>query len=117
MNRRVALPWRLRHDLYARIEDVVAGHDQARLATTEQLGEQFTKIFVHRIKCAFQQITRLFVDFHDRIFERGHRLNQVSRLRIQEALPLHGHIQLVQSGQVDCTQGIDLIVQTGDFTL
>ena len=117
MNGGVAFARRLRHHLYARIENFFAGQNQFRFAAAEQLWEQLTKIFVHLIVGVHQHIARLFINFLDRIFQRGHRVRQIRRLRGEESLALLRDFQLVQRRQVDRAQGIDLIVQSGNFRL
>ena len=84
MNGGVAFARRLHsHHLYACIENLFAGQNQFRFTAAEQLWEQLTK--VHLIVGVHQHIARLFINFLDRIFQRGHRVRQIRRLRGEES--------------------------------
>ena len=117
MNRLVFLARRLRHDLHARVQNLVARHHEFGLATAKQLGEHLAKVFVDGVERAAEQLTGFAVDLADGVFQRGHGLHQVGRLRVQELLALTGCGQLIQRGQIHRTQGGNLAVQAVDFTL
>ena len=68
MNRCVFLARWLRHHLNARIQNLFTRHHQLRIAATEQLGEQMTKVMIDLIKGILQQIARLFIDLVNSVF-------------------------------------------------
>jgi hypothetical protein len=67
----VLLARRLRHDLDAGIEDLVAGEDQARLAAAEKLREQGAEMAVDGVVGLLQLLARFAVDAPDGVFQRA----------------------------------------------
>ena len=55
--------------------------------------------------------------FFDGVFQGGHGLIEVSRLRIQKAFALPGAGQLIECRQIDRAQGLDLAVDAIDLSL
>src|SRR5207247_7947298 len=70
MNAGVALSRRLRHDLHAGIEDLLAGHDELRFAAAEKGREERAEVAVHALEGLAQELARLAVDPADRVFQR-----------------------------------------------
>ena len=85
---RVLLARRLRHDLHAGVEDLLAGQHQPRLAAAEEHREQLPKWPLTVSKVSLQQLARLAVDAADRVLQRVDGLVEVGRLRVEEALAL-----------------------------
>src|SRR5690606_4338440 len=117
VDRRVPLAGRLRHHLDARIEDLVAGQDQFRLATAEELREQLAEVAVDRVVGLLQQLAGLAIDAPDRVLERADRLVQVGRLPVQEALALAGLRELVERSQIHRAQRGDRVGQARHLAL
>jgi hypothetical protein len=108
VDRGVLLARRLRHDLDAGIEDLVAGQDQARFAAAEELREQRAEMRVDRVVGLLQLLARFAVDAADGVFQRADGLAQVGRLRVEEALALGGRGQFFQRRQIDRAERLDL---------
>ena len=72
---------------------------------------------VHRVEGARQQLAGFGVDLPNRVFQCGHRLDQVGRLRVEELLAFAGAGQLVQCGEVHRTECGHLAVQAVDLAL
>ncbi len=117
MDGRVLLARGLRHHLHAGVEDLLAGHDQARLAATEQRREQLAEMMVDLVEGALQQRAGFLVDLGDRVFQRVDGVVQVGRLRIEKGLALARRGQLVERGHVDRAERVDGVVDARDFAL
>ena len=117
MDRRIALARRLRHDLDAGIEDLVAGKDQLGLAAAEQLGEERAELAVDRVVGFLQLLARLAVDAADRVFQRVDRGGKVGRLFVEEALAFACAAQLFQRREVHRAERLDLVAEARDFAL
>ena len=74
-------------------------------------------MLVDGVEGAAQQVARLGVDLLDGVFQRGHGLGQVGVLRIEKLFALARGGQLVQRGQVDGAQRLNVAVQAVDVAL
>src|SRR5436190_15633008 len=117
VDRAVLLAGRLRHHLNAGVEDLVAGHDQARGAAAEQDREHAAEVVVDLVERRLQQLARLEVDLPDRVLERGHRLGQVGALRVEEALSLARLAELLERREIDGAERLDVAVERVDPAL
>src|SRR5438876_8976814 len=61
MDAGIALARRLRHDLYAGIEDLLAGHDELRFAAAEKGREERAEMAVYAVERLAQELARLAV--------------------------------------------------------
>src|SRR5690606_1271410 len=100
----VALSRRMRHDLHAGIEDLLARHDELRLAAAEEGGKERAEMAVHALEGLAQELARLAVDLADGVLERANRLLEVRRLRVEEALALLARAELFQRRKVHRAQ-------------
>ena len=107
----------LRHHLHAGVQDFLAGHGELGLAAAEELGKQLAEMAVDGIEGLLQQFAGFAVDLADRVFQGFDGGHQVLVLRIEEALAFARGVQLVQRGQVDRAQRLDLARDARDFRL
>src|SRR5512142_2345037 len=117
MDAAVPLARRLRHYLNAAVEDLLASHDELRLAAAEERGEERAEVPVHAVESLAQQLACLAVDLADRVLERFHRLLEVGRLRIEVALALAARAQLLHRRQVHGTELTDRLGNARDLAL
>src|SRR6188472_1290453 len=101
MDRRVALARRMRNDLHARIEYLLAGQDELGLTAAEQRRKELREILVDDVERLLQQLSRLAVDLADRRFECAHRLGQVVGLPVEIRLAFARLRKLVERSEVD----------------
>src|SRR5262245_29404114 len=114
---RVALARGMRHDLHAGVEDLLAGHDELRLAAAEQHREERAEVAVDALEGLAQELARLAVDPADGVFQRRHRLLEVGGLRVEEALALAAGVELLERRQVHRAELGDGGIDAGDLAL
>src|SRR5712692_6205393 len=84
LDRLILLAWRLREDLQASVEHLLAGEPQACLPAAEERREHLLEVRVDRVEGFLQELARLAVDALDRGLQRLHRLREVGGLRVEE---------------------------------
>src|SRR5450759_380483 len=117
MDRAVLLARRLRDDLHAGVEYLLAGQHQLGLAAPKQRREQLTKVAVNLLERVQQPLAGLAVNAADCVLERGERLIQVLRLRIEIILALLRRFQFLERREVDGAKHAELFVQPRDIGL
>jgi hypothetical protein len=115
VDRRVPLAGRLRHDLHARIEDLLAGQHELCLTAAEQHGKEACEILVDAVEGLLQELPRLAVDLPNGILERRHGFGQIRGLRIQVLLSLGRDPELVERGEIDGAEVGDRALQPLDL--
>src|SRR5260221_2034391 len=117
MDAGVSLPGRLRHHLYAAIEDFFAGHDEPRLPAAEERREERPEMPVHAFEGLAQELARLAVNLADRILQRRHPLFEVGGLRIEGCLALAAGAQLLHRRQVHRAEFAERLRNPRDLAL
>src|SRR5688500_15772096 len=113
----VALAGRLGHDLHPGVEDLLAGHQQLRLAAAEQGRKERAEMPVDAVEGLAQQLARLAVDAPDGVLQGVHRFLEVRGLGIQEALALAAGAELFERREVHRPELGDRLVDARDLPL
>src|SRR5688572_12144091 len=117
MDARVPLARRVGHDLHAGVEDLLAGHDELRLAAAEERGEERAKVAIDAFESLAQELACLAIDAPDGVLQRLHRLLEVARLRVEVAFALPARRQLLERREVHRAELGDRRVDARDLAL
>ena len=90
------------------IQQVILGHFEMRLATTEQFRETFRHALIHLLKSLLETIAGFAIDFANCAFERIKRRNQVLVLRIQVLAALGLLAKLIDGSEIDRAQSLSI---------
>ena len=109
------LPGRLRDDLHAGVEDLLAGQHELRLPAAEEHREEPGEVLVDRVERLLQELSGFAIDLANGVLERRHRFREIGRLGVQILLALPGDLELVERREIDGAEAGDRALQPLDF--
>ena len=108
VNGAVLLSWRPGHDGHACRQDVVADELEVGVPTAEQPGKLLLEAGVDALVGLLEPVARLLVDPPHGLIEGVQCRGQIGKLAIQVVLTLSLLLQLVDGGQVDLPQLLEV---------
>src|ERR1700680_4958332 len=108
MNRAVALTRWARHDGNSRGEHILTDELKVGMAAAEELGKLLLQARVDALERLFEARARLPINATHRLLERDQRVGQISVLAVKIVLALRLLFQLINSGEIDLTQLLDV---------